>query len=114
MFILKLKRNIIIKPFSELHDNVLIVGQISVIICCCIYLFEKFNGIDDDSLLNDYFFWMISGLLLFNLGDFTYFRLLPIIKENKWDRLDKWFQTINNSLLLLLFLSYILSIIIYM
>ena len=67
------------QSFSALHDNVLLTGQISVITSSCIYLYEKFQHPVEESLLQNYFYWMVSGLLLFNLGDFTYFSLFPKI-----------------------------------
>lgn len=100
-------------PLKNFHDKVLLFGQGSVIVSCCIYLFEKFKSADDQSLLKDHFFWLLSGLLLFNLEDFSYFLLYDLIKANKWDQYDNWFKAINNSLLLLLYLSYIISILVY-
>ena len=100
-------------PIRNFHDKVLLFGQISVILCCCIYFFEKFRHVDDEPLLQDPFFWICSGLLLFNLEDFVYFLLLDLIKANQWDPHDKWFKAINNSLLILLYLSYIIAILIY-
>jgi hypothetical protein len=100
-------------PLIILHSYVLITGQAFVIISCCIYIYEQFKSSIEDSLLKNYFFWLCAGLFLFNLGDFTYFALYPIIHENKWDTADFLFSTINHSLLLLLYLSYIVSIIAY-
>jgi hypothetical protein len=101
------------QPFSALHDNVLLTGHISVIISSCIYLYERFQHPVEESLLQNYFYWMVSGLLLFNLGDFTYFSLFPKIHLKEWDKSDVLFESINNRLLLLLYLSYIIAIIIY-
>lgn len=101
------------EPFRNFHSKVLLFGQASVIISCCIYLFEKFRAVDDRPLLKDHFFWILCGLLLFNLEDFAYFLLYDLIKANNWDIYDNWFKAINNSLLILLYLSYIISILIY-
>jgi hypothetical protein len=103
----------ITQPFPRFHDRVLLFGQACVIICCCTYFFERFQNVDDEPLLRDHFFWISSGLLLFNLEDFVYFLLYDLIKTNHWDPHDKWFKAINNSLLILLYLSYIIAILIY-
>jgi hypothetical protein len=100
-------------PATYFHSYVLVAGQVSVIICSCIYLYEQFQHPGEQSLLKNYFFWIVAGLLLFNLGDLTYSLLYPIIHTNKWDRFDIVFKKTNNSLLVLLYLSYIISIVVY-
>ncbi|MBP6024701.1 hypothetical protein [Ferruginibacter sp.] len=105
--------NFYTEPFYSLHDNVLRIGHISVIVCSCIYIYEKFQNPTEESLLQNYFYWLMSGLLLFNLGDFTYFNLFPKIQLSNWDKSDELFESINNRLLLLLYLSYIIAIIVY-
>lgn len=99
-------------PLVLLHSNVLLAGQSFVIICFCIYLYDQFKNGEEESLLKNYFFWLASGLFLFNLGDFTYFVLYPVINTNHWDKADSLFSAVNHNLLLLLYLSYIISILV--
>jgi hypothetical protein len=94
------------------HSYVLVEGQIGVVICTCIYIYEQFVKGDEDSLLKNYFFLLSSGLFLFNLGELTYFLFYPLIFANKWDKFDFIFMSVNNSLLILLYLSYIISILV--
>ncbi len=104
----------IVLPLSTLHTVVLLGGQVFVIICFCIYIYEQFqNSEEEEYLLKNYFFWLAAGLFLFNLGDFSYFLMLPVITNNGWDKTDQLFGAINHSLLLLLYLSFIVSILIY-
>lgn len=100
-------------PGSYFHNYVLVAGQALVIVCSCIYLYEQFQNPGEQSLLKNYFFWIVAGLLLFNLGELTYSIFYPVIHANKWDRFDIVFKKTNNSLLLLLYMSYIISIIVY-
>ncbi len=100
-------------PLIVLHTNILLGGQIFVIISLFIYLFEQFQDVEEEPLLYSYFFWLSAGLFLFNRGDSAYFFLYPIINDNNWDKADFLFSTINHSLLLLLYLSYIISIIVH-
>ncbi len=100
-------------PMQKFHNYVLAAGQVFVIISCCIYLYECFSTTDEDSLLTIPFFWLSAGLLLFNLGEFTFTLLYPIIKRNNWDSLDNLFMSVNNNLLLLLYLSYIITIVLF-
>lgn len=97
-------------PLQKFHNYVLATGQALVIISCCMYLYERFSSVDEESLLSVPFFWLSAGLLLFNLGEFTFTLLYPVIKRNAWDKLDNLFKAVNNSLLLLLYFSYIISI----
>lgn len=101
------------KPLKEFHTNVLIAGQVLVIVSSCIYIFQLFIDSEEESLFKNYFYWLMSGLFLFNLGDIIYFVLLPVIHMRNWDQLDHLFKSINNNLLLLLYLSYTVSIFIF-
>ena len=101
------------QPLTVLHSYVLVTGEVCVIICSCIYLYEQFQNPESESLFKNYFFWLLSGLLLFNLGELSYFLLFPAIKANNWDKFSALFKAINNQLLLLLYLSYIISILVY-
>jgi hypothetical protein len=100
-------------PLNAFHTNVLIAGQVFVIVCCCIYIFQLFVDSEEESLFKNYFYWLMSGLFLFNLGDVIYFTLYPVIHRKNWDQLDLLFKAINNNLLLLLYLSYTVSILIF-
>lgn len=99
-------------PIHVFHSKVLLCGTAMVVVASCIYLYEKFRSVEENSLLSDPFFWIATGLLLFNLEDFAYFFLYDMINLNNWDRYDQWFKAINNSLLILLYLSYIVAIVI--
>lgn len=98
---------------SVFHNYVLLAGQLFVIAACCIYLYEQFQDTENSSLLKNYFFFITAGLMLFNLGELSYSLLFPAIRDKKWDDFGYLFRSINNSLLLMLYLSYILAIIIH-
>lgn len=102
----------LVLPGTRFHNYVLIAGQVFAITCSCIYFFEQFRE-EEEPLLQRHFFWLASGLLLFNLGEFVYFIFFPIISANKWDTFDILFKATNNSLLILLYLSYMIMIITY-
>jgi hypothetical protein len=100
-------------PISVFHNYVLLTGQVLVITASCIYLYERFHIMEDKPLIKDYFFWITGGLLLFNLGDLSYTLLFPLILHKQWDDFGVLFKSINNSLLLMLYLSYIIAVIIH-
>lgn len=101
------------EPINQFHSYVLVAGELLVVMSFCIYIYKLFDEAEDFPLWKRYFFWMASGLFLFNLGEMVYFVLHPLIRSNDWDRLNFWFKTINNNLLLFLYLSYAISCLIY-
>lgn len=103
----------IIAPFYKLHNYVLVAGQLFAIIAVCIYLYEQFTGNLEDSLTENYFFWIASGLFIFNLGDMVYFVMYPMIKEQQLDSFGKLFRLVNTNLNILLYILYIVSIFVY-
>jgi hypothetical protein len=104
---------LIATPLKAFHSYVLVTGQIAVIIAGCFFIYECFMDNTEDSILKKPFFWLCSGLLLFNLGELTYTLLYPLVNKNGWDKFDTMFKAVNNNLLLLLYLSYIIAINIY-
>ena len=104
---------LLLLPIKLLHTNVLVCGQLMVIISSCIYIYEIFTKAEEESLFKNYFYWIVSGLFLFNLGDVIYFVFFPTIHAKGWDKLDHIFESINRNLLLLLYLSYIVSILVF-
>lgn len=103
----------IISPFYKLHNYVLVAGQLIAIVSVCIYLYEQFTGATEDSLMANYFFWIASGLFIFNLGDMVYFVMYPMIKQQQLDNLGKLFRLVNTNLNLILYILYIVSIFVY-
>ena len=101
------------QPITLLHSYVLVTGQVCVIVCSCIYLYEQFQNPETESLFKNYFFWLSSGLLLFNLGELSYFLLYTVIHSKGWDKLNLLFKAVNNNMLLLLYLSYVICIVVY-
>lgn len=104
---------LMLAPIKLLHTPVLITGQVFVILSSCIYIYELFSGAEEESLFKNYFYWIVAGLFLFNLGDIIYFVFFPTINEKGWDKLDLIFESISKHLLLLLYLSYIVSILVF-
>ncbi|MBX3240178.1 MAG: hypothetical protein KIT80_03015 [Chitinophagaceae bacterium] len=102
----------LLQNFRELHDKVLLAGQVSVVVCCCVYIYECFIELSDLPLFRDYFFWITSGLLMFNLGNLGYVFLFPLMRDEGFDEFGHTFRIINNSFLLLLYVSFIVAIII--
>lgn len=97
---------------ADFHDKVLLVGHVFVISCCCVYIYQYFIDLSDLPLIKDYFFWITSGLLLFNLGNLAYVFFLPLMRDIELDREGEIFRIINNNFLLLLYLSFIMAMIV--
>lgn len=87
-----------------------LLGDISVILAVCFYLVDLFNKETALPLFHNYFFWIAAGLLLFCLGEISYNFLNPYIKANNLDEYGKLFKLIMNSLLVVLYGSYIVAL----
>jgi hypothetical protein len=107
---------LLLKPFTIFYDPVVVVGDVSVIVSSCFYVYQVFEDDADQhlNLLQHYFFWLAAGLLLFTLGDFCFFGLFPFILTNKLDQHDYLFKAINNNLLILLNVCYLISLFVYL
>lgn len=103
------------EPFNQFHSNALVMAQLMMIIICCLYIYRllKSAAISEVPLLKYYFFYIVCGLLIFNLVDVCYFLLYPYIKSNNLDLYDQIFSSINKTILPLLYLSYIISMIVF-
>lgn len=112
-FALSIILSAIMQPYTIFHSYVLLTGQFCVIVCMCLYLYEQFVSSDEESLLQNYFFWIASGLFIFNLGDMVYFIFYPYMKQIGTLDFRKLFRLVNNNLVLLLYTLYIIGVLIY-
>jgi hypothetical protein len=86
----------------SLNTNLLKVGSFFMILFSCLFFIEflRIEKIMDP--LKQPFFWVSTGILLFNAGEFSYNVFFEYFFKN-WDEAVKMFRTINNSLLYVLY-----------
>lgn len=100
---------LIINGFDSFNSLALLAGNFVAIIISCFYFFELQSSSERISLVRTPLFWIASGLLLFNLGEFVYSTFHMILDRN-WDRGAKIFRLINNQLLLVFYACIIIAL----
>ncbi len=106
--------NFFLQPAHDVHFYVLWVGSIEVIFLCCYYIYEQFIDEESDKVLyKNYFFWIVAGLLLFNLGEAIFFGFYKFMDNGQREIFGPLFSAINNNLLLVLYFCFIISILTY-
>ena len=92
-----------IQGFIQLNTNTLKIGSSLMIIFSCIGLVDLFKNDNHQSLLTNPLFWICTGVLFFNTGEFLYLFFLDTFIQNDWDKTAKVFASINNKLIYVLY-----------
>lgn len=77
-------------------------GSGLMVLFSCLFFWELFERPTEVSLLRLPMFWIVAGLFLFNLGEFSY-NLFANLLFKKGDRAAVFFRQINNYLNLVLY-----------
>jgi hypothetical protein len=100
-----------IQGFYKFNTNILKVGSFCMIVLCCFYFVELLSSDENTYLLKDPMFWLTTGVLLFNTGEFFYTLFSDYLIKNHLDSTRKIFSSINNKLIWVLYTCIIISII---
>jgi len=92
-----------VQGFMQLNTSTLKIGSSLMIMFSCIGLVDLFKNDNHQSLLKNPLFWICTGILFFNTGEFLYLFFLDIFIQNDWDRAAKVFASINNKLIYVLY-----------
>jgi hypothetical protein len=101
---------IFIQGFLVFNNNILKIGSVCMIMFCCLYFF---NLLKMEKIVNPIslpFFWITSGLFIFNLGEFVYIALSTILFSD-WVTFRSLVKMINNNLIYVLYGSIIIGLI---
>lgn len=79
------------------------VGSGLMVLFSCLFFWELFERPTEVSLLRYPMFWIVAGLFLFNLGEFSYNLFANLLFKNG-DRAAVFFRQINNYLNLVLYI----------
>mgnify|MGYP000269947687 CR=1 FL=1 len=82
-----------------------------MIIFSFIGMIDIFRNDDDKSLLENPLFWICTGILFFNAGEFTYLFFFDIFLEKGWDITANLFGSINNKMIYILYTCISIAII---
>ena len=88
---------------KNLNTNTLKTGSCLMIFTSALGLIDIFKNDNHISLLNNSLFWISTGVLFFNTGEFLYFFFFDVFLQNKWDRTATVFASINNKLIYVLY-----------
>lgn len=91
--------------------NVLVVGNLAMVVLCILFFIDLYNSSDTQPVLKNSVFWIITGIFLFNAGEFSYNLLSMLIIDEGFDSTLKIFRSINNSLILVLYSCFIIGFI---
>lgn len=100
-----------IQGHTFLNTNTLKAGSILMIVFSCIGLIDLFTNDNHRQLLRNPLFWICTGVLVFNTGEFLYMFFFDIFLKNGWDKTAKVFGSINNKLIYVLYTSISIAII---
>lgn len=91
------------------NKNFLMIGSFFMLLFCILFLLEQYNLASEKPIWQIPMFWVTIGVFLFNSGEFSYNFLSKFLIEDEMDPSLKFFRSINNKLILLLYTSLIIS-----
>ncbi len=93
--------------FIEGHTNLatynLKAGSFLMILFSGLGLLDLFKNDQHYTLLRNPLFWICTGVLFFNSGEFIYNFFFDVMLKNNWDKSAKLFSAINNKLIYVLY-----------
>jgi len=92
-----------IRYFPQIFDfNMLLFGNLLMLLACCFYFWELFTQENEAELFNIPIFWIAAGVFLFNLGEISYnFLGNELIK--KYDNYSLFLRSFESILCLILY-----------
>jgi len=95
----------------HLNTSTLKAGSTAMIFFSCLGLVDLFRNDEHKTLLANPLFWICTGVLFFNAGEFTYLFFFDTFLQNNWDKTAKVFASINNKLIYILYTCISIAII---
>ena len=100
-----------VQGHTNLNTHTLKAGSTCMIIFSCLGLVDLFRDDEHSTLLANPLFWICTGVLFFNAGEFTYLFFLDTFLEKGWDKTAKLFGSINNKMIFILYTCISIAII---
>lgn len=82
-----------------------------MLIFSCLGLLDLFRSDEHTTLLANPLFWICTGLLFFNAGEFTYLFFFDTFLSKGWDQTARLFGSINNKMIFILYTCISIAII---
>lgn len=94
----------LIKGIYHFNTYYLLIGSLAMIVLSVLYFYEQYIKTDTGNVWAEPMFWIATGVFLFNAGEFSYNFLSKFIIKNNLDPTIALFRSINNKLIILLYL----------
>ena len=94
----------LVKGVYNFNANYLLIGSLAMIVFSVLYFYEQYIKVDTDNIWSEPMFWIVTGVFLFNAGEFSYNFISKFIIKNNLDPTIKLFRSINNKLIIVLYL----------
>ena len=91
-----------IQGFHLPNTHSYMIGCSLMIFFSCLGLLDLFRNDEHTTLLKNPLFWICTGVLFFNAGDFTSFFLFDTFLKKDWE-ITKMFKLINNNMIYVLY-----------
>lgn len=109
VFIYSIYSLVFITKLAFFDMNILVGGNLAMFVLSILYFVELYNYNDPQPLLKTPAFWIVTGIFLFNTGEFCYNLLSMLVIDDGFDKTLKIFKSINNSLILVLYSFFIIG-----
>lgn len=98
---------VFIQGFMEFHSYTNALGNVCMVIFCCLFFYELLLNPLEGELRKVPMFWIGTGILFFYLGDLSFDLLYNLLKNDATGR--DLFKSINNNLILILYSCFIIA-----
>ena len=109
-FIFSILQIFVFGQLTSLNSIFLKIGSLAMIIFCCFYFIDFMREEVPVNPVKEPMFWIVSGLFLFNVGEFLYVSLSNILFSD-WKKWKPVIFKINNNLIILLYATIAIGII---
>jgi hypothetical protein len=101
----------VIQGMNKFNTNTLVFGSFFMLVFSILYFSEMYRSEDTVEFYKDPMFWISIGVMLFNAGEFAYNLLSHYLINMELDKAARFFASINNKLILVLYSCFAISFI---
>lgn len=94
---------LLVQGYVNLATYNLKAGSTLMILFSGLGLLDLFKNDNHQTLVGNPLFWICTGVLFFNSGEFIYNFFFDVMLKNNWDKSAKLFSAINNKLIYVLY-----------
>jgi len=94
---------IFVSGLISFNTQAVTVGSFFMILFSLLFFYDLYLKFDSGIVLMEPMFWIASGILIFNAGEFTYNLFSPYLVNRGFDNAARLFTTINNKLIWVLY-----------